>query len=94
MTSRAAERTGRSLSSPAVDLVIVLQTQDSWGVATEIGAFSIVPEITFKTAILMPGEHYTPDSGFLSNTVDLYPVKDGTQGRILRNAVSWRTVGN
>lgn len=63
------------LSSPAVDLVIVLQTQDSWGVATEIGAFSLVPAITFKTAILMPGEHYTPDSGFLANTVDLYPVK-------------------
>ena len=63
------------LSSTAVDLVIVLQTQDSWGVATEIGAFSVVPAITFKTAILMPGEHYSPESGFLANTVDLYPVK-------------------
>ena len=63
------------LSSPGVDLVIVLQTQDSWGVATEIGAFSVVPAITSKTTILMPGEHYTPESGFLANTVDLYPVK-------------------
>ena len=63
------------LSSSAVDLVIVLQTQESWGVAAEIGAFAVIPAITCKTAILTPGEQYTPDSGFLANTVDLYPVK-------------------
>ena len=63
------------LSSPEVDLVIVLQTRESWGVATEIGAFSGFPAIWSKTVILTPGEYYTPDSGFLANTVDLFPVK-------------------
>ena len=63
------------LSSTDVDLVIVLQTERSEGVKTEIGAFAVTPAIRVKTAILTPKEYYTPDSSFLANTADVFPVK-------------------
>ena len=64
------------LSSEEVDLVIVLDTDSSWGAAIEIGAFAITPEIASKTAILVPGEHFTPDNNLPANTIDsLFPIK-------------------
>ena len=62
------------LSSPQVDLVILLHTQDSWGVAVEIGAFSQSDAIRSKTVILLPKE-YSPDNNLLSNTAEVYPIK-------------------
>ena len=62
------------LSSSEVDLIIILQTPGSTGVIAELGAFSLVPAIRRKTAVLTPKEYYTPDQGFWANTVSLYPI--------------------
>jgi hypothetical protein len=60
------------LSSPDVDLVILFQTPESYGVFAEIGTFSRVPEIRDKTVVLTPEEHYQPDSAYLANLVSQF----------------------
>ena len=63
------------LSSPNVDLVIMFQTPDSYGVFGEIGMFSRVPEIRDKTVVLTPEEYYQPTSNFLANVVSQFSDK-------------------
>ena len=61
------------LSSPDVDLVILFQTPDSYGVFGEIGTFSRVADIRDKTVVLTPEEHYQPTSSYLANLVSQFP---------------------
>ena len=63
------------LSSPDVDLIIIFQTPNSYGVFGEIGTFSGVPEIRDKTVVLTPEEHYQPTSNFLANLVSQFSDK-------------------
>ena len=72
--SHWAEEESKVLSSPDVDLVIVLQTSDSVGVFGELVAYSLYPAIRCKTAVLTPQEHFNPDDSFLANSVSFYPV--------------------
>ena len=50
------------LSDDSVDLVIILHTEDSSGVLVEIGNFAGTPEITNKTGVLFPFQHYKPEA--------------------------------
>ena len=63
------------LSSSDVDLVIILHTPNSTGVAMEIGNFEPFPEISSKTAILTPSEFYTPDDSLFGDTVREYHAR-------------------
>ena len=63
------------LESKEVDLIVLFQTPSSFGVVAEIGAFSVIPKIRRKTIVLTPEQHYTPDEGFLANTINLYPIR-------------------
>ena len=56
------------LRRDSVDWIIVLFTRDSPGTVLEIGHFTDVPEITFKTTILFPYDLYC-DSGLVAKTV-------------------------
>lgn len=60
------------LSASDVDLVIILNTEDSAGALMEIANFVSVPEINIKTAVLFPNRHYKPDEGLPGNTVQAY----------------------
>ena len=63
------------LSDDSVDLIIILHTEKSFGVLTEIGNFQGIPEIQEKTAILFPSRFYTPDESLPANTVQDYHAK-------------------
>ena len=63
------------LASDDVDLIIILHTNDSWGVFGEIANFVSVPEIRTKTAVFFPSEHYTPTRSLPANIVQSYFVK-------------------
>lgn len=69
------ERERRLLDRPDVDLVIILYTPTSHGVATELGHFVAVPDIRAKTAVLIPIDLYTPDEGLVANTVREYRIR-------------------
>ena len=61
------------LNKPNVDLVIILHTTDSVGVAMEIARFEEHPRIIAKTAILYPLSLYG-DRSLSANTVNRYLV--------------------
>lgn len=63
------------LAGDDVDLIIILHTNDSWGVFGEIANFVSVPEIRTKTAVFFPIEHYTPTRNLPANIVQSYSVK-------------------
>ena len=63
------------LSTPDVDLIIVLQTAVSSGVHAELGALATQDALLAKTAVLTPAEDYLPDQGFLENTVSYFRVQ-------------------
>ena len=63
------------LSDAAVDLIIILQTGESVGVMTELGAFAREQAIVDKAAILTPAHYYRPEQSFLANTVSRYRVR-------------------
>ena len=63
------------LSTPDVDLIIVLQTGISRGVHTELGALATQDVLLAKTAVLTPAEDYLPDQGFLENTISYFRVQ-------------------
>ena len=63
------------LSAHDVNLVIVLQTPDSFGVMGELPAFVTNDDIVSKTAVLTPAEYYKPDESFLANAVSFYRVR-------------------
>ena len=69
------EQERRILSDSAVDLVIVLHTQDSFGALMEIANFASEPAIKAKTAVLFPLQFYTPESGLPGNTIREYRDK-------------------
>ena len=69
-----AEEELKALSSPDVDLIIVLLTSDSVGVFGELVAYCLFPDVRRKTAVLTPQEHFHPDESFLANSVKTYPV--------------------
>ena len=59
------EQERKLLSDSTVDLVVILNTEDSGGVLIEIGNFISVPEIHSKTAILFPGSTTSQNKTFL-----------------------------
>ena len=69
------EEERRMLSASDVDLVIILNTEDSAGALMEIANFVSVPEINVKTAVLFPTRHYRPDEGLPGNTVQAYFIR-------------------
>lgn len=62
------------LSDDSVDLVIMLDTDDSGGVLVELGNFVASPAICSKTAILFPARHYNPGQslGLPADTLRAY----------------------
>ncbi len=66
------EQERQLLSNSAVDLVIVLHTEDSAGVLVEIGNFASVPEINIKTGVLFPVKYYWPTQNLSGNTLQAY----------------------
>ena len=63
------------LARDDVDLIIILHTNDSWGVFGEISNFVSVPEIRTKTIVFFPIEYYTPTRSMPANIVQGYFVK-------------------
>lgn len=63
------------LAGDDVDLIIILHTNDSWGVFGEIANFVSVTEIRTKTAVFFPIERYTPTRSLPANIVQSYFVK-------------------
>lgn len=63
------------LQDPTVDLVIILHTENSWGVAAEIVRFANEPEISAKSAVLFPIKYYKPEEAVLSNEVREFLIK-------------------
>ena len=63
------------LSDASVDLIIVLQTDDSIGVMGELTAFVTEDAIVAKTAVLTPARYYRPEQSFLANAVSYYRVR-------------------
>ena len=63
------------LAGDEVDLIIILHTNDSWGVFGEIANFVSVPQIRTKTAVFFPIEHYTPTRSMPANIIQNYLVK-------------------
>ena len=66
------EQERQLLCNDSVDLIIVLNTENSAGVLMEIGNFAGVPEICCKTAILFPAQHFSPTQNLPGNTVNAY----------------------
>ena len=62
------------LSSASVDLIIILQTDESIGVMGELTAFVTEEAIVAKTAVLTPAQHFRPEQSFLANAVSYYRV--------------------
>ena len=62
------------LASSDVDLVIILQAPESFGVVGEVVAYSLFSDILGKAAVFTPGEYYTPDESFAANSASFYPV--------------------
>lgn len=60
------------LSDESVDLVIILHTDSSFGVLSEISNFLDVPDIHGKSAILFPAQFYMPNENLPANTVQAY----------------------
>ena len=58
-----------------MDLVIILYTSSSYGVAAELGNFVSAPEIKAKTAVLFPIMYYSPNDSLVANTVWDYLIK-------------------
>lgn len=71
-TLPAIEQERQLLSDSAVDLVIILHTEDSAGVLVELGNFASVPEISSKSAVLFPVKFYWPTQNLSGNTVQAY----------------------
>ncbi len=63
------EQQQRLLSSPDIQLIIVLYTPKSIGAAFELGHIMAIPEIKSKTAVLFPSEYYSPNQTLAANTV-------------------------
>ena len=68
------------LSDASVDLIIVLQTDDSIGVMGELTAFVTEDAIVAKTAVLTPARYYRPEQSFLANAVTLLPGASALHG--------------
>lgn len=66
------DREVEMLSDPSVDLVIILQTIDSMGVAQELGAFVRVDEIVAKAVVFTPEQYYQLGQGLPANTLSRY----------------------
>ena len=60
------------LEDPAVDLVLILHTDNSIGVANEIVRFSEEPEILAKSAVLFPEKYYKPSTNITANEAYRY----------------------
>ena len=65
----------RVLTSPEVELVIVLYRPDSVGVGWEIAFISAHPDVKAKTAVLFPAEYYTPNDALAADTVRSFLLK-------------------
>lgn len=66
------EQERRLLSDGSIDLVIMLNTNESGGVLVELGNFVSVPEIRVKTGVLFPSELYYPKQSLPANTAHAY----------------------
>ena len=83
------------LGDESVDFVIILHTEDGFGVISEIANFVSVPEIHSKAAILFPAKFYNPNRSLPANTVQAYHDKmqytdeDLAVCRIVNQCIDW-----
>lgn len=66
------EREIEILSAPDVNLVVILQTADSYGAMGELSAFVTHEAIVSKTAVFTPAQYYKPRESFVANAVSHY----------------------
>ena len=63
------------LSSPEVDLVIILQVENRTGVSAEVVALVLDEDIMAKSAVLVPKSDHGYERGLVENSANQYRVK-------------------